>query len=90
MKDKEPPATILTRDPALRAEFIELLKTGMRASEIEQFMGVSRGLANASLKRLLWETAFQLANEDEIAKLWTCITALTQRLADLEKRLNME
>jgi len=36
------------------------------------------------------ETAYQLANEDEIAKLWTCVWALSKRLADLKKKLNIE
>jgi len=86
MKSKEPLTTRLTRDPTLRAEFIELLKTGMSTGEIASIMGVYRNMANKSLSRLLWENAFQLANEDEIAKLWLCVLALSKRLAELEKR----
>jgi len=86
MKGKEPQTTKVTRDPAMRAEFIELLKTGLSTGEIASIMGVHKKMANESLRRLLWETTFQLANEDEITKLWSCVLALSKRLAELEER----
>lgn len=83
--EKEPPATIVTRTPSLRVEFIKLLKTGMPLTEISKSMGFGKNMARNSLNRLLWEHAYQLANEDEIAQLWKCVWALSRRLADLEK-----
>lgn len=83
---REPKATRITRDPELRAEFIELLKRGFNFRDIAKIMGVNYELASQTFRRLVWESAYQLAKEDEIAKLWTCLFALSQRLTDLEKK----
>lgn len=91
MRDKERRATALTKDPTRRAEFIELLKIdNISMGEIASLLRTSTCHVTDSLRRLLWESAYQLANEDEIAKLWICVWTLTKKVADLEKRINIK
>jgi len=60
----DPPATILTRDRALRTRFILLLRSKMGLKEIAEVLGVTEWTVSVSLRRLLWELAYYLPKEN--------------------------